>query len=53
MDPQRSDAWTMLVRIAEAVSGPAAARDVLDEARGYLPEDEGLRQYDEQLRQRE
>ena len=27
--------------------------DVLDEARGYLPEDEGLRQYDAQLRQRE
>lgn len=53
MDPQRSDAWTMLVRIAEAVRGPAAARDVLDEARGYLPEDEGLRQYDAQLRQRE
>ena len=50
MDPQRTDAWAMLVRIAAATRGPDAAGNVLDEARAINPDDETLRQVAEALR---
>ncbi|WP_282127267.1 multiheme c-type cytochrome [Roseobacter litoralis] len=37
MDPQREEAWVMLVRIADAVRGPQAAAQVLDEALQAVP----------------
>lgn len=43
LDPQRTDAWVMLVRIAAATRGRAAALDVVEEARGINPADETLR----------
>ena len=43
LDPQRADAWVMLVRIAAAVRGPEAAREVLSEALARLPEEPTLR----------
>lgn len=49
MDPQRTDAWAMLVRIAAATEGAAAARGVLDEALAENPEDPTLMQYDREL----
>jgi Tfp pilus assembly protein PilF len=42
MDPQRTDAWVMLVRLAAASEGSAAARAVLDEAMQANPEDADL-----------
>lgn len=49
LDPQRSDAWVMLVRIAAAGRGPEAARQVLDEALEVLPDDVTLRQFETEL----
>ncbi|QEW20692.1 decaheme c-type cytochrome, DmsE family [Marinibacterium anthonyi] len=49
MDPQRAEAWVMLIRLAHATEGPAAARGVLDEALGVLPQDPGLQDLDGQL----
>ncbi|AXI47110.1 hypothetical protein C1J03_14450 [Sulfitobacter sp. SK012] len=37
MDPQREDAWVMLVRIADATRGPQAAARVLQEALQFVP----------------
>jgi predicted CXXCH cytochrome family protein len=37
MDPQREDAWVMLVRIADATRGPTAASSVLEEALQFVP----------------
>ncbi len=37
LDPQREDAWIMLVRIADATRGPQAVQRVLDEALDVLP----------------
>ncbi len=37
LDPQREDAWVMLVRIAEATQGPQAALAVVDEALAFIP----------------
>ncbi|MCA0873325.1 hypothetical protein LCL97_21040 [Seohaeicola saemankumensis] len=42
MDPQRSDAWAMLVRIAQATEGASAARSVLRSALKHVPEDPEL-----------
>lgn len=42
MDPQREDAWVMLVRIADAVEGPQAAARVVDEALRFLPASDTL-----------
>ncbi|MEM1429143.1 MAG: multiheme c-type cytochrome [Pseudomonadota bacterium] len=49
LDPQRADAWVMLVRIAAATEGPASARAVLDTALAALPDDETLRGFDRDL----
>jgi len=37
MDPQREDAWVMLVRIADAMQGPQAAGQIVEEALQFLP----------------
>ena len=37
LDPQRTDAWVMLVRLAAAMEGEEAARAVLDEALAAAP----------------
>lgn len=37
MDPQREDAWVMLARIADAVEGPQAAMQVVEEALQFIP----------------
>jgi hypothetical protein len=42
LDPQRADAWAMLVRIAAATEGRARARSVLGEAIEAVPSDPGL-----------
>lgn len=49
LDPQRADAWAVLVRIAAAGRGPEAAREVLAEALAVLPDDVTLRQYEAEL----
>ena len=52
LDPQRVDAWEMLVRIAAATDGPAAARAVVDEALVANPGDPTLRAFRDDLRAR-
>jgi tetratricopeptide (TPR) repeat protein len=42
LDPQRTEAWVMLVRIAAATRGADAARAVLEEALSELPENSAL-----------
>ena len=42
LDPQRAEAWVMLVRIAAALRGPGAARLVLEEAMQAAPADPAL-----------
>lgn len=42
LDPQRSEAWVMLVRLAEAQAGADAARKTLDQALGLNPDDAAL-----------
>jgi hypothetical protein len=42
LDPQRAEAWVMLVRIAAALRGPGAARLVLEEANKAAPADPAL-----------
>jgi len=42
LDPQRREAWVMLIRLAEAIRGPEAALNVLAEALSPLPGDSGL-----------
>ncbi|MEP2533427.1 multiheme c-type cytochrome [Shimia sp.] len=42
LDPQLGDAWIMLVRIAAAQRGQAAARKVLSEALQNIPDNAGL-----------
>lgn len=49
LDPQRSEAWVMLVRLAAASQGAAAARTVLDEALRAVPDTPELQAYDRQL----
>ncbi|MDS9469397.1 multiheme c-type cytochrome [Paracoccus sp. MBLB3053] len=49
LDPQRVEAWVMLVRIAAAQNGPDAARRVVDEALAINPEDPALRDLRSQL----
>lgn len=44
LDPQRAEAWAVLVRLASAIRGPQAAAQVLDEALRKLPDDPQLRQ---------
>lgn len=49
LDPQRTDAWVMLVRITAATKGRAAALDVVEEARRINPADETLRSFAAEL----
>jgi hypothetical protein len=49
LDPQRADAWAMLVRIAAVAQGPEAARAVLAEALAVLPGDAMLRSLEAEL----
>ncbi|MDW4549237.1 cytochrome c3 family protein [Defluviimonas sp. D31] len=49
MDPQRSDAWIMLVRLAATTEGAEAARAVLDEALAAAPDDPALLQLGREL----
>ena len=44
LDPQRAEAWSILVRLTHATEGPIAALRILRKARGYLPGDPGLLQ---------
>ncbi|GMG85122.1 multiheme c-type cytochrome [Paralimibaculum aggregatum] len=52
MDPQRVDAWSMIVRIEAATRGPAAAAAALDEALALNPGDATLRALGEALQAR-
>ncbi len=42
LDPQRREAWVMLIRLANATRGPEAALAVVKEALTSLPGDQGL-----------
>lgn len=44
LDPQRVDAWSMLVRLSSALEGPDAGRAMLREALRHAPTDPGLLQ---------
>lgn len=44
LDPQRAEAWPMLVQLAHINRGPQAAIEVLDEALTRLPDDPNLGQ---------
>ena len=50
LDPQRAEAWAMLVRIAAATEGAATARGILQEALAATPGDATLKALDRQLR---
>ncbi|TMV09160.1 hypothetical protein FGK63_05055 [Ruegeria sediminis] len=50
MDPQRAEAWPMLVQLAQINGGPAAARSVLREALDILPDDPTLQRLAVELR---
>ncbi|MFY2826679.1 multiheme c-type cytochrome [Ruegeria sp. MALMAid1280] len=49
LDPQRTEAWPMLVQLAQINRGPDAARGVLQEGLRVLPDDPGLLQLRTQL----
>ncbi|MCZ0962358.1 multiheme c-type cytochrome [Paracoccus benzoatiresistens] len=49
LDPQRAEAWIMLVRLAAATSGDEAARQVLTEALAAVPKDRTLRGFEAEL----
>lgn len=49
MDPQRAEAWPMLVQLAHINGGPRAARRVLKEALEKVPGDPSLLQLQEEL----
>ncbi|KIC42801.1 hypothetical protein RA27_05525 [Ruegeria sp. ANG-R] len=49
LDPQRAEAWPMLVQLAHINRGPQAALAVLDEALSVLPDDPNLRQMAQNL----
>nr|WP_217359415.1 multiheme c-type cytochrome [Ruegeria arenilitoris] len=49
LDPQRAEAWPMLVQLAQINRGADAARDVLQEGLEVLPDDPGLLQIKAQL----
>jgi hypothetical protein len=51
LDPQRADAWVMIVRIAAAVDGLDAASEVVAEALEVLPDDPTLRSFQRELAQ--
>ncbi|WP_254436097.1 multiheme c-type cytochrome [Ruegeria arenilitoris] len=49
LDPQRAEAWPMLVQLAQINRGPDAAREVLQEGLEVLPNDPALLQLRAQL----
>lgn len=49
LDPQRAEAWPMLVQLAQINRGPQAARDVLEQGLEIIPEDPNLLQLKQQL----
>ncbi|MEW2916310.1 multiheme c-type cytochrome [Ruegeria sp. ANG10] len=49
LDPQRAEAWPMLVQLAQINRGIEAARNVLQEGLSILPNDPGLLQLKAQL----
>ncbi|KUJ81887.1 multiheme c-type cytochrome [Ruegeria profundi] len=49
LDPQRVEAWPMLVQLAQINRGAGAARDVLNEGLEILPQDPNLLQLKAQL----
>ncbi len=49
LDPQRAEAWPMLVQLTQITSGPDAARLVLREGLSAVPDDPALRQLQTQL----
>lgn len=49
LDPQRAEAWPMLVQLAQINRGPEAAREVVREGLQRLPDDPNLRQLSTQL----
>lgn len=48
LDPQRAEAWPMLVQLAHINRGPQAAVEALEEALSVLPDDPNLRQLADQ-----
>lgn len=50
LDPQRAEAWRTLVRVTAAAEGNNAARRVLRQALREIPQDQGLRQLEAELR---
>lgn len=50
MDPQRAEAWPMLVRLAHINRGPEAARDVLERGLGVVPDHPELLRLQQELR---
>ncbi|MEX0307657.1 MAG: multiheme c-type cytochrome [Ruegeria sp.] len=49
LDPQRAEAWPMLVQLAHINRGSQAALEALDEALSVLPDDPNLRQLAQDL----
>nr|WP_255731902.1 multiheme c-type cytochrome [Ruegeria sp. Ofav3-42] len=49
LDPQRAEAWPMLVQLAQINRGPQAALDVLEQGLEIVPDDPNLRQLKEQM----
>ncbi len=49
LDPQRAEAWPMLVQLAQINRGAGAARDVAREGLSVLPDDPALQQLRTQL----
>jgi len=49
LDPQRNEAWPMLVRLTHITKGPDGARRVVNEALTHLPDDPALLQLQAQL----
>ncbi len=44
LDPQRAEAWPMLVQLAQINRGPDAAREVVKEGLGRIPDDPNLQE---------
>lgn len=49
LDPQRAEAWPMLVQLAQINRGPDAAREVVRDGLKRLPDDPALQQLSRQL----
>ena len=49
LDPQRAEAWPMLVQLAQINRGPQAAREVLEHGLAIIPDDPNLLQLKQQF----